>query len=92
MKALSGLLIGAIFGFILHRGGVVRYSRIIGTLLLRDLKAMNFMFTGLAVAALLYGISDLMNLGIVPRINGYFGTGHIIGGILFGIGMAVAAL
>ncbi|MEK6545499.1 MAG: YeeE/YedE thiosulfate transporter family protein [Nitrospinota bacterium] len=92
MKVLSGLIIGAIFGFMLHRGGLVRYSRIIGALLLRDFKAMNFMFTGLAVAALLYGISDLINLGTVPRINGYFGMGHIVGGILFGIGMAVAGL
>ncbi|OGW07645.1 MAG: hypothetical protein A2W75_02355 [Nitrospinae bacterium RIFCSPLOWO2_12_39_15] len=92
MKILSGLIIGAIFGFMLHRGGLVRYSRIIGALLLRDFKAMNFMFTGLAVASLLYGISDLLNLSTVPRINGYFGMGHIIGGILFGIGMAVAGL
>ena len=92
MKILSGLIIGALFGFMLHRGGLVRYSRIIGALLLRDFKAMNFMFTGLAVAALLFGISDLMNLSTIPRINGYFGIGHIIGGILFGIGMAVAGL
>ena len=34
MKVLSGLIIGAIFGFMLHRGGLVRYSRIIGALLL----------------------------------------------------------
>ena len=92
MKILSGLIIGAIFGFMLHRGGLVRYSRIIGALLLRDFKAMNFMFTGLAVAAILYGLSDLIGLGIVPRINGYFGIGHIIGGILFGIGMGSAGL
>ncbi|HAP66840.1 MAG TPA: YeeE/YedE family protein [Nitrospinae bacterium] len=92
MKILSGLIIGAVFGFMLHRGGLVRYSRIMGALLLRDFKAMNFMFTGLAVAAILYGMSDLLNLGTVPRINGYFGIGHIIGGILFGIGMGVAGL
>jgi uncharacterized membrane protein YedE/YeeE len=92
MKILSGLIIGAIFGFMLHRGGLVRYSRIIGALLLRDFKGMNFMFTGLAVAAILYGLSDLINLGIAPRINGYFGIGHVIGGILFGIGMGVAGL
>jgi hypothetical protein len=87
-----GFLIGAVFGFVLHRGGIVRYSRIIGTLLMRDLKPMNFMFTGLAVAALLYGISDLLDLGVVPRINGYFGIGHIVGGVLFGVGMGLAGL
>lgn len=87
-----GFLIGGVFGFVLHRGGIVRYSRITGTLLMRDLKPMNFMFTGLAVAALLYGISDLLELGVVPRINGYFGIGHIVGGVLFGVGMALGGL
>jgi hypothetical protein len=87
-----GFIIGAGFGFALHRGGIIRYSRIIGTLLMRDLKPMNFMFTGVAVAALLYGISDFLELAAVPRINGYFGIGHIIGGVLFGTGMALAGL
>ena len=64
-----GFIIGAGFGFALHRGGIIRYSRIIGTLLMRDLKPMNFMFTGVAVAALLYGISDFLELEAVPRIN-----------------------
>lgn len=92
MMALSGFIIGAMFGFVLHRGGLTRYSTIMGALLLRDFKAMNFMFTGIAVASLLYGLSDLAGLGVAPRINGYFGIGHIIGGILFGIGMATAGL
>ncbi len=92
MNMFSGLLVGAVFGFALHRGGLTRYSRILGTLLLRDFKAMNFMFTGLAVAAILYGVFDLLNLGILPRVNGYFGAGHLIGGVLFGTGMAIAGL
>ena len=87
-----GFLIGAGFGFALHRGGLVRYSRVIGTLLMKDLKPMNFMFTGLAVAALLYGVSDLLEIGVVPKINGYFGMGHIAGGVIFGVGMALAGL
>ncbi len=87
-----GFLIGAVFGFALHRGGLVRYSRVMGTLLLKDLKPMNFMFTGLAAAALLYGISDLAQFGVVPKINGYFGTGHLVGGVTFGVGMALAGL
>ncbi len=87
-----GFIIGAFFGFALHRGGLIRYSRIIGTLLMKDLKPMNFMFTGLAVAALLYGIGDFLELGVAPKINGYFGIGHVIGGLLFGTGMALAGL
>jgi len=87
---LGGLLTGFSFGFVLHRGGLTRYSRIIGTLLLRDLKAMKFMFTAVAVAALGYGVTGLAGLDVtVPRVNHFIGWGHIVGGVIFGIGMAI---
>ncbi len=86
---LGGLLTGAAFGFVLHRGGLTRYSRIMGTLLMQDLKAMKFMFTALAVAALGLGLADLAGIGaLAPRVNAYFGPAHFVGGVLFGVGMA----
>ena len=90
MIALTGLLIGFLFGFVVHRGGLVRYSRIIGTFLLRDLKAVNFMFHGMAVAAILYSISYFTDMGVNPRTNGYFGSGHIFGGLMFGFGLSLS--
>jgi hypothetical protein len=90
MFIVSGLLIGFLFGFVLHRGGLIRYSRIVGTMLLRDLKAMKFMFFALTVAMLLYGLSDVLGVGAVPRVNPYMGIGHLIGGVIFGVGMGLA--
>lgn len=89
---IGGFLVGLLFGFTLHRTGLVRYSRIIGALLLKDFKAMKFMFFGLTVAMLLYGLSDLTGIGASPRVNPYMGKGHIIGGVIFGIGMAIGGL
>lgn len=89
---LEGFLTGFLFGFVLHRAGLIRYSRVIGVLLLRDLKALKFMFLGLTVAMLGYGVSNLLGLGIVPRVNPYLGAGHLLGGVLFGIGMGLCAL
>jgi uncharacterized membrane protein YedE/YeeE len=87
---LGGLATGLAFGFVLHRGGVTRYSRIMGTLLLQDLKAMKFMFTALAVAALGLGLADLAGISaLAPRVNAYFGPSHYLGGVLFGVGMAL---
>lgn len=91
-KALAGFVVGFLFGFVLHRGGLVRHSRITGALLLRDFKAIKFMFFGLTVAMILYGLSDIAGVGAVPRVNPYMGIGHLIGGALFGIGMAIAGL
>lgn len=87
---LGGLLTGLAFGFVLHRGGLTRYSRIMGTLLLQDLKPMKFMFTALAVTALGLGLADLAGIAaLAPRVNAYFGMGHYLGGVLFGVGMAL---
>ncbi len=89
-ELLGGSITGFLFGFVLHRGGLTRYSRIMGTLLLRDLKAMQFMFTAVAVAALGYGLTELAGLDIaVPRVNQFFGWGHVVGGVIFGIGMGL---
>jgi hypothetical protein len=87
---LGGLATGLAFGFVLHRGGLARYSRIMGTLLLQDLKAMKFMFTALAVTALGLGLADLAGISaLAPRVNAYFGPAHYLGGVLFGVGMAL---
>ena len=87
---LGGLATGAAFGFVLHRGGLTRYSRIMGTLLLQDMKPMKFMFTALAVAALGLGLADLAGVeALAPRVNAYFGAGHFVGGVVFGVGMAL---
>ncbi len=88
---LAGSITGFLFGFVLHHGGLTRYSRIMGTLLLRDLKAMKFMFTAVAVAALGYGLADLAGAeSLAPRVNAFFGWGHLLGGVLFGLGMGLA--
>ena len=87
---LGGLATGAVFGFVLHRGGLTRYSRIMGTLLLQDLKPMKFMFTALAVTALGLGLADLAGIeALAPRVNAYFGLGHFAGGVIFGVGMGL---
>jgi len=90
--AIQGLLIGAVLGFVLHRGGLTRYTRIIGALLLRDLKAIKFMFGSVAVASLGYGLAAALDLGLVPRVNLYLGPAHFAGGVIFGVGMGLAGL
>ncbi|MGC9081076.1 MAG: hypothetical protein ACP5H4_05250, partial [Sulfurihydrogenibium sp.] len=50
---LMGILTGALFGFVLFKVGAVRYSRVEGMLLLRDLKIMKFAFTGIATASII---------------------------------------
>ncbi|MDQ7055852.1 MAG: YeeE/YedE thiosulfate transporter family protein [Persephonella sp.] len=91
---LMGLLTGALFGIVLHKVGAIRYSRVEGMLLLRDLKIMKFAFMGIATASIIYGLADIFGIAeqtnLLPRIMPYLGIAHLVGGFLFGIAMASA--
>lgn len=87
---IKGLLMGTAAGFVLHRSGLTRYSRIAGALLLQDLKAIKFMFGALAAAMLAYGLAAAWSVPVTPRVNAYVGPAHLLGGVLFGVGMGAA--
>lgn len=83
-----GLLIGIIFGFLLHRGGVTNFNIIIGQLLLEDFTVLRIMLSAVIVTML--GISVLLPLNII-RIQPKPGSikNSLIGGLLFGMGFAL---
>lgn len=91
---IMGIITGALFGFVLFKVGAIRYSRVEGMLLLRDLKIMKFAFTGIATASIIYGLANIFgfaeNTNLIPRIMPYMGVAHLIGGVMFGIAMASA--
>jgi uncharacterized membrane protein YedE/YeeE len=91
---IMGIITGMLFGIVLFKVGAVRYSRVEGMLLLRDLKIMKFAFTGIATASIIYGLADILGFAestnLIPRVMPYLGVAHIIGGIMFGIAMASA--
>ncbi|NPA51616.1 MAG: YeeE/YedE family protein [Aquificae bacterium] len=91
---IMGIITGALFGIVLHKVGAIRYSRVEGMLLLRDLKIMKFAFMGIATASIIYGLTHILGLAealnIHPRVLPYMGIAHLIGGFLFGIAMASA--
>jgi len=91
---LMGFITGALFGFVLFKVGAIRYYRVEGLLLLKDLKIMKFAFIAIATASIIYGLADIFgvaqDLNLIPRIMPYMGIAHLVGGVLFGIGMASA--
>ncbi|WP_457640314.1 YeeE/YedE thiosulfate transporter family protein [Persephonella sp.] len=91
---MMGLITGALFGVVLHKVGAIRYSRVEGMLLLRDLKIMKFAFIAIATASIIYGLADIFGIAeetnLLPRIMPYLGIAHLIGGFMFGIAMASA--
>jgi hypothetical protein len=87
VQLILGLIAGIFFGFLLQKGGVTRYSVILGQLLLKDFTVVKIMLSAVIIGTL--GIHFLRSLGLVqlhPK-PGSFGT-SVMGGLIFGVGFA----
>jgi hypothetical protein len=85
---LLGLLTGFVFGFLLQKGRVAKFGVITDQLLLRDWTVAKIMLTAIAVGGI--GVYALVTMGLAslhikPAVLG----GVIVGGVLFGCGMAI---
>lgn len=82
---LYGLITGALFGFLLQKGRVLRYDKQLGALRLIDMTIVKFMFSTIVVGmAGVYLLKDLglAKLSLKPTLLG----ANVLGGLIFGIG------
>ena len=89
-QLVLGLIFGTVFGFLLQKGGVGKYQVLIGMLLLRDFTVMKIILSAVVVGMI--GIhamhaAGLVKLHVKPTRYG----ANTLGGVLFGIGFALAA-
>ncbi len=88
-EQLLGLLTGLVFGFLLQKGGVLRFDRQIGALLFRDMTIVKFMFSAILVGSV--GFQLMSDAGLITLSHKALNVGAVvIGGLLFGAGWAVA--
>ena len=88
-KYLIALVIGMLFGIALNKGGLTRYSNIVGVFRFTNLTVIKFMLTALVVgSAGLYGLNSL-ELVQFPNIPSTYIAGNVIGGLVFGVGMSL---
>ncbi len=92
MTIIAPIFIGFLFGFLLHKGGMTRYHKIVNVFRFTDLAVLKFMMSSLVVG--MTGIYLVTDLGIVPNmpITPTYIVGNLFGGLLFGVGMATAGL
>jgi uncharacterized protein len=87
-KLLLGLLTGIVFGFLLQKGRVAKFHVIIGQFLFRDWTVVRIMATAVAVGSIgVYALIDagIAGLHVKPAAFGSV----VIGGVLFGAGIAL---
>lgn len=88
---LSGLFWGALFGYVLQRGGLGNGCRLTAQFRLQDWTVFNVMFTAIIVAA--SGLYVLQLAGVINWSQLYVPTTYVwatlLGGALVGAGMGV---
>ncbi len=87
---LLPLLLGFGFGWSLQKAGLSKYHKIVNVFRFTDLAVLKFMMTALAVA--MVGVFSLSTLGLIvlPAVPATYVVGNLVGGLIFGVGMAGA--
>jgi uncharacterized membrane protein YedE/YeeE len=92
---LVGLLVGAVFGFVIAASGLSRYETIHGALLFQDLHMYFTMFSAIATAAPLLWLLRRRRWQTpagerVTITQAPIQRHHVMGGLLFGSGWGIA--
>jgi uncharacterized membrane protein YedE/YeeE len=84
------LILGVAFGFSLNKAGLTKYHKIVNVFRLTDLAVLKFMMTALVVS--MAGLYFLRGLGLLtfPTVPATYVVGNIVGGLIFGAGMALS--
>lgn len=89
MDLIIPIFLGILFGFSLNKAGLTRYNKIVNVFRFTDLAVLQFMMTALVVS--MVGLYAMRSLGWIsfPNVPGTYLVGNIVGGLIFGVGMAL---
>jgi len=89
MNYVIALVLGVFFGLSLNKAGLTRYNKIVNVFRFTDLAVLKFMLTAIVVS--MAGLYTLRGLGWIkfPNVPATYIAGNVIGGLIFGIGMAL---
>lgn len=89
LMIVYGLLTGLVFGLLLHKAGVTRYQTILGQFLFKDFTVLKVMLTAIVTGAIGIWGMRAMGLDVPLHIKGATLVANVVGGLIFGVGMAV---
>lgn len=88
-ELVLGAATGFVFGFLLQKGGVLRFERQVGALLFKDMTIVKFMLSAVLVGSV--GLQLMADEKLIVLTHKAMNVGGIVvGGLLFGGGWAVA--
>lgn len=85
---VAAVVLGAVFGILLHRGGVANYNVIVNQFRLRDFTVLKIMMTAIIVGGI--GVLALNSAGLANyHIKAANMAGVVLGAAIFGVGMVL---
>lgn len=87
---IFSLLLGVGFGIALQKAGLTKYSTVVNVFRFRDLTVLKFMLATLITAMPLIYILKGLGLLELTNINPTYIAGNVVGGLIFGVGMAMS--
>ena len=86
----KALVLGLLFGWALHKAGLTHYARIVNVYRFRDMTVMRFMLTALVVGAFAIQAGIELGFAVSAPIPPTSILANLVGGVIFGVGMATA--
>jgi uncharacterized membrane protein len=88
LNYILALILGVSFGLLLQKAGLTKYHKIVNVFRFTDMAVLKFMMTALIVS--MTGLYSLKWAGVIvfPGVPATYIAGNVIGGLIFGIGMA----
>jgi uncharacterized membrane protein YedE/YeeE len=90
MDTVAPLLVGLAFGGLLQKAGLSRYDRIVNVFRFRDLAVLKFLLSALVTASIGIRILQDLSLATIVPIPTTYVAGNLLGGLVFGVGMALS--
>jgi hypothetical protein len=90
MATIAPLLIGFSFGWLLQKAGLSRYERIVNVFRFRDLAVLKFLLSALVTAAIGIRVLHGLDRSVDLPIPATYLMGNLVGGVVFGVGMALS--
>lgn len=89
-NSIMAIVLGVFFGFSLNKAGLTKYNKIVNVFRFTDLAVLKFMMTALIVS--MSGLYTLRAFGVItfPNVPATYIVGNLVGGLLFGVGMALS--
>ncbi len=88
--SIVALVLGVGFGFSLNKVGLTKYNKVANQFRFTDMTVLKFMMTAIAVG--MTGLYIFRGLGWVtfPTVPATYIVGNLLGGLMFGVGMALS--